>query len=89
MKICDGIQTLIGPDGPDRWTEQIRHIDMYQTRQDNAHVRVLSDPCGEEGDRQVNGWFSEKAGAAPMCIADINTDSTLGQVRERGRDVLT
>lgn len=61
LKICGKIKTLNRPDGPDRWTDQIRHIDMYQTRRDNANVRVLSDPCGEEGDGQANGWF-QKAG---------------------------
>lgn len=49
------VKTLIRPDRPDRWTDQIRHIDMYQTRPDNARVRALSDPCGDQGDRQVNG----------------------------------
>lgn len=66
LKIYGEIKTLIRPDGPDRWTDQIRRIDMYQTRRDNAHVRVLSDPCGEEGDRQVNGWF-QKAGLLPRA----------------------
>lgn len=66
LKICGEIKTLIRPDRPDRWTDQIRHIDMYQTGRDNAHVRVLSDPCGEEGDRQVNGCF-QKARLLPCA----------------------
>lgn len=48
-------ETLIGPDRPDRWTDQIRHIDTYQTRPDKARDRALSDPCGEQGDGQVSG----------------------------------
>lgn len=48
-EICGRIKTVIGPDSPDRWTDQIRHIDMYQTRQDNSDVRALSDPCGDVG----------------------------------------
>lgn len=58
LEICGRIKTLIRPDSPDRWTDQIRHIDMYQTRQDNSHVQVLSDSCGDVGGNgQVNGWF--------------------------------
>lgn len=59
-------KTLSRPDGPDRWADQIRHIDVYQTRRDNANVQVLSDPCGEEGDSQANGWF-QKAGTNTKC----------------------
>lgn len=64
------VKTLIRSDRPDRWTDQIRHIDMYKTRPDNARVRALSDPCGEQGDRQVNGsvfGFSFKRGLLPRA----------------------
>lgn len=49
------------PDMPDRWTDEIRHIDTYQTRWDNAGVRAPSGPCGEVGGGKVNDWSSKSA----------------------------
>lgn len=75
-KSATGIKTLIRPDRPDRWTDQIRHIDMYQTRRDNGRVRVPSDPCGEEGNRQVNNNH---------CYHTRTTDINTGTVDLRAR----
>lgn len=60
--------TLIGPDRPDRWTDQIRHIDTYQTRPDEARGRPLSDPCGEQGDGQVSAQPSKHGGGVWLRV---------------------